>query len=32
MGQIRGWMLKQKVISGRNPSTVWENRGIRKYS
>jgi len=32
MGQIRGWMLKQKIISGRDPNTVWENRGVRKCS
>lgn len=32
MGQIKGWMLKQKIISGKKPNTVWENRGVRKCS
>ena len=28
MGQIKGWMLKQKTRTG----TVWECRGVPKYS
>jgi len=28
MGQIKGWMLKQKT----DTDTVWENRGVPKYN
>jgi len=32
MVRTKGWMLKQKIISGGQPHTVWENRGVRKYN